>query len=340
MNADSTPERIRKARERCGLTPEEVADRVGLPVAWYYDLEAFSDGVLSTVSLAHLRVLGHVLGLEPAAILGESAPPIRREFSDGAPPRVEAVGPVATVEGPGQVVHHLNAAALLERGMLIISETVSMSDLRYGGGMIQASVPLDDELVARDVHVPCDLLQAGRPTQAHEREGEHEVDGIGLARARRKELVVHEAAGAGRALRVSLEPMSVIFDVLRRQNGWIKIAWHGESGALQGWAPSSDMRLVKYPTASPASYSTGCCAATPLARGAKRRVARLRAGASIHASPAGPRWGVVHVAVDKVEVEDLPGKDWLRVLRNPAVVETGCDPSRSWVRRVDLELAK
>jgi len=95
MNGDSASVRIRKAREGRGLTPEQVAERVGLSTAWYHDLEGYADEAFSTVSLAHLQVLGDILGLEPAAILGEKTPSKRGEFrdvTDGLRKRMESEG--------------------------------------------------------------------------------------------------------------------------------------------------------------------------------------------------------------------------------------------------------
>jgi transcriptional regulator with XRE-family HTH domain len=97
MADESTCGRIRGAREGLRLTPEEVASKIGLSAPWYYDLEAYPDEVFSTVSLAHLQVLGQTLGLEPAKILiGETTSPTdRREFRDvvdGLQRRIEAEG--------------------------------------------------------------------------------------------------------------------------------------------------------------------------------------------------------------------------------------------------------
>jgi hypothetical protein len=88
---------MRGARERLGLTPEEVASKMGLSASWYYDLEAYPDEVFATVSLAHLQVLGQTLGLEPAKILvgGTTSPTDRRGFRDvvdGLQRRMEAEG--------------------------------------------------------------------------------------------------------------------------------------------------------------------------------------------------------------------------------------------------------
>ena len=80
----------------------------------------------------------------------------------------------------------------------------------------------------------------------------------------------------------------------------------------------------------------GCCGAYALATNGTRRVATLKPGASIHASPAGTRWGIAQAEVAGVEVEDIPEKEWLRLLKNPAFAELGCEPRRTWVRRSSL----
>ncbi|HEY2900591.1 MAG TPA: helix-turn-helix transcriptional regulator [Polyangia bacterium] len=86
MTQQAPSDRLRAARERLVLTPEEVANQIGLSANWYYDLEAYPDEIVSTVSLAHLRLLGQALQLEPATILtGEAAPSTAHlEFPDVA----------------------------------------------------------------------------------------------------------------------------------------------------------------------------------------------------------------------------------------------------------------
>jgi transcriptional regulator with XRE-family HTH domain len=80
MADESTCDRLRGARERLGLTPAEVASKMGLSAAWYHDLEAYQDEVFTTVSLAQLQELGQMLGLEPATILvGDGTPPMDRK---------------------------------------------------------------------------------------------------------------------------------------------------------------------------------------------------------------------------------------------------------------------
>lgn len=84
MAAESANERMRAARERLGLTPEQVANQIGLNAPWYYDLEAYPDEVFSTISLEHLRLLGRALALEPATILvgDASQPAAPKTFAD------------------------------------------------------------------------------------------------------------------------------------------------------------------------------------------------------------------------------------------------------------------
>jgi hypothetical protein len=74
MTTQAPSDRIREARERLALTPQEVANQMGLAANWYVDLETYPEEVFSTVSLAHLKLLGQALQLEPATILtGEAA---------------------------------------------------------------------------------------------------------------------------------------------------------------------------------------------------------------------------------------------------------------------------
>jgi hypothetical protein len=274
-------------------------------------------------------------GAEPFAVRLRGQAKLRVTFSDGSAPQVEAAGPAATLEGPGQVVHHLGTATSLEQGLLFINETVPLSDLRFGNGVIQASVSLDKRLVARDVHVPCNRLRAGAPAEDSAQGDRPEPVSIGMARARTKDLVVREGPGTGAAVRLEVEPQLVTFDVVRRQEGWTKIWWSGDTGELQGWTPSRGLRIVNARFGR-AGGGISCCAVAPVAKGARRVTAKLRAGASIHASPGGPRWGLVHIDVDQVEIEDVPGQEWLRILKNATLWETACDPRRSWVRRSEL----
>jgi transcriptional regulator with XRE-family HTH domain len=63
------------ARERAGLSEEEMGERVGIGVASYRDLESDDTEVFMCLSLAHLRVLGRILGVSPRILLlGEDAP--------------------------------------------------------------------------------------------------------------------------------------------------------------------------------------------------------------------------------------------------------------------------
>jgi hypothetical protein len=158
-----------------------------------------------------------------------------------------------------------------------------------------------------------------------------------MARARRRSLAVYEAPKPDAAY-LSLQPVSVTFDILERHRGWVRIAWEGGAGRVQGWTPSTDVRTVWTDGFfAGTGVEIGCCGAYSLAAGATRRVATLKAGASIHASPGGTRWGVAQAVVEGVEVEDVPEKEWLRLLKNPAIAELGCEPRRTWVLRSSLE---
>jgi len=67
---DATPSaRLRAAREQRGLTPQQIAAAVGLPVEWYHDLESYPEEMFSNVSLAHLQALCMTVNIKPQALL-------------------------------------------------------------------------------------------------------------------------------------------------------------------------------------------------------------------------------------------------------------------------------
>lgn len=68
-------ERLADARERAGLTAEATAERAGLPLAWYQDLESGATKLYSNVSLAGLRAVAHAVGTTPGALLLAQVPP-------------------------------------------------------------------------------------------------------------------------------------------------------------------------------------------------------------------------------------------------------------------------
>ena len=98
MKDKTASERIRKAREEIGLTAEQVAQRLSLSVAWYHDLESYSDEVFSNISLAHLQLLAGIIRIEPRHILlGEQTPAPRvsgqfQDVSDGLKRKMIARG--------------------------------------------------------------------------------------------------------------------------------------------------------------------------------------------------------------------------------------------------------
>ncbi len=273
-------------------------------------------------------------GVEPFDLEFAAPVKVRVTFSGRSTPLVETVGSPITVEAPGSVVHHLRTPASFEHGMLFVNETARLSELRYRNGVLRASIPLGPELVAKEVRMPCDVLLAGPPTEDHAPLHEPNVAAIGMARARRGSLALYEAPKLD-AAHVSLQPVSVTFDIRERHRGWVRIAWEGGTGRVQGWTPSTDVRAVGTDLFL-AGTGIGCCGAYALATDATRRVATLKAGASIHASPGGTRWGTAQADLEGVEVEDVPEKEWLRLLKNPAIGELGCEPRRTWVRRSSL----
>jgi transcriptional regulator with XRE-family HTH domain len=84
MSVASVSERLRMARERAGLTPEELAERIGITTAWYHDLEGHPGDVSTTLSLAQLRDLASALELDLRhLLLGEEAPLLAIGLSAG-----------------------------------------------------------------------------------------------------------------------------------------------------------------------------------------------------------------------------------------------------------------
>jgi hypothetical protein len=272
---------------------------------------------------------------KPFEVMFRGSAKIRVRFSARATPWIEAASSEVTVEAPGKVAHYLRGGGSYEHGILFISPTVSLTDLRYTNGVIRASIPLQEGLVARRVVVPCQDLRAGGPEGPYPPHDRAAVIGDLMARARGPTLVLHEVPSKATG-HLHLDPATVTFFVIGRQRGWVKLVWDGAAGDLQGWTPASAVRMVETFSGT-VSSSIACCGEHSLARGATRRIRSLRVGASIHASAGGTRWGVVKTRVDGIEIEDVPGEKWLRILRNPAIAEISCDPSRSWVLRSDVE---
>ena len=72
MNAG---DRLAAARERAGLSAEAIAERIGLPLARYRELESDATALCSKISLADLRAVAHVVGLTPRELLLDDAAP-------------------------------------------------------------------------------------------------------------------------------------------------------------------------------------------------------------------------------------------------------------------------
>lgn len=65
----SVTKRIQEARARAGLMPSEIAERVGITEASYWDLEWFDDEAFNVISLRVLSALGETLNVEPRVLL-------------------------------------------------------------------------------------------------------------------------------------------------------------------------------------------------------------------------------------------------------------------------------
>ena len=57
------PERICRARERLGLTHEEVAQAMNIDTTWYWDIESVDTEIISTLDLRQICKLSEILGL-------------------------------------------------------------------------------------------------------------------------------------------------------------------------------------------------------------------------------------------------------------------------------------
>jgi transcriptional regulator with XRE-family HTH domain len=83
--APTANERIRAARERAGLQLEDVAGKLEISYAEYWDIEAFEDEVWTSISLETLQRLARTIGSTLREILDEdgSPPPVRTlSFAD------------------------------------------------------------------------------------------------------------------------------------------------------------------------------------------------------------------------------------------------------------------
>jgi len=67
--------RIAAARQRVGLSHEEMASRLGISVPSYWDLEAYNSEVFGCISLAQLETLAGLLGIAPRALVSRDVDP-------------------------------------------------------------------------------------------------------------------------------------------------------------------------------------------------------------------------------------------------------------------------
>ena len=57
--------RLREARQRSQMTPDQVAKRAGVSVSVYYDLEAHPEDLLAAISIGELLQIAETIGIEP-----------------------------------------------------------------------------------------------------------------------------------------------------------------------------------------------------------------------------------------------------------------------------------
>ena len=83
-------DRIRRRREALGMSDVEVAQRVGLSMHEYYDVEAYPDEFTDVLHVAEAKRLADVLGLDLLELVGVKCSSCEREGFDAgrltAPP--------------------------------------------------------------------------------------------------------------------------------------------------------------------------------------------------------------------------------------------------------------
>lgn len=65
-------ERIKELREKAALTPDAVAERLGINISWYWDLESYDDEVTDTLTLNQVFILADVLKVTARDLLCEN----------------------------------------------------------------------------------------------------------------------------------------------------------------------------------------------------------------------------------------------------------------------------
>ena len=70
----SSSERFRQARERAGLSVDQVAERMGIQPPCVWDIESHGEELSSVYSPAELQRFAQVLGVTPAELLGIESP--------------------------------------------------------------------------------------------------------------------------------------------------------------------------------------------------------------------------------------------------------------------------
>jgi hypothetical protein len=264
----------------------------------------------------------------------------RITFRGHGPAVVHASDGRVTIDASGFVTYQVVPSRDLQAGPLRLITPVAVRNLRYKADLLVGDLELDADVIARDVHLTCASLRPGAPpasrmlgTPASSPRDEN----FPIVRSRRQNMTLSTQPGGAEGLRLALADSDVLFDVTARNRDWRRVRWNSASAVVEGWVPASEVRAIRILGAGRAvGASIGCCAAVRMAAGSTRRTVRLVAGAAGAESPGGATWARSLVSVDNVDVEDLPGAAWLRILSSPVLAEDDCDPKRSWIRRADI----
>jgi len=65
-------EKLVRRRQQLGFSELEVAEKIGLNIYWYGDIEAYEHEVMGTLELCKFKLLCQILDLEPLELLGLS----------------------------------------------------------------------------------------------------------------------------------------------------------------------------------------------------------------------------------------------------------------------------
>lgn len=74
MTATAPHRRFREARERLGLSPDELATQSGVPDAGIWDIESFEGDLTCCYSVSDVQKFCRVLGIHPVKLFSDTIP--------------------------------------------------------------------------------------------------------------------------------------------------------------------------------------------------------------------------------------------------------------------------